>query len=193
MNMSVILPGLVQTNQGTELLAIVLACLRDPRPLDIRTDSEYVCKGASAWQTWCDNGWHGEHADLWDLFACELRSRHTCVHVSWVKGHAKQIDVLRGRTTDEDKNGNDGADGLAVAGASMHQVPDEVLKAADARKDCAKSVQKMMVSILKSRLAAEDAQHADKADAADRDLDIDVCMEFLDDVLDRENIQCDDV
>ena len=97
--------------------------------------------------------------------------------------------MQRGRTTEEDKNGNDGADGLAVARASLHQVSDEVLAAAE----CAIIVHKMMVSILKSRLAAEDAQHADEADAADRDLDIDVCMEFLDDVLDRENIQCDGV
>ena len=51
----------------------------------------------------------------------------------------------------------------------------------------------MMLSILKSRLAAEDAQHADQADVADRGSDIDACMEFLDGVLDRESIQCDDV
>ena len=42
LNMSAILPGLVQTNQRAELLAVVLACLRDPRPLDIRTDSSYA-------------------------------------------------------------------------------------------------------------------------------------------------------
>ena len=38
-----------------------------------------------------------------------------------------------------------------------------------------------------------DAQLADEADAADRGSDIDACMEFLDDVFDRESIQCDDV
>ena len=49
MNLSVMLRGLVQSNQRAELLAVVLSCLRDPRPLDIRTDSEYVCKGATTW------------------------------------------------------------------------------------------------------------------------------------------------
>ena len=39
-NMHVMLPGLVQTNQRAELLAVVLSCLRDPRPLDIRSDSD---------------------------------------------------------------------------------------------------------------------------------------------------------
>ena len=46
MDLSVILPGRVQSNQRAELLAVVLTCLRYPRPLDIRSDSEYVCKGA---------------------------------------------------------------------------------------------------------------------------------------------------
>ena len=45
MNLSAILPGVVQSNQRAELLAVVLTCLRDPRRLDIRSDSEYVCKG----------------------------------------------------------------------------------------------------------------------------------------------------
>ena len=35
--------------------------------------------------------------------------------VTWVKDHAKNFDVVRGRTTREGKNGNDGADKLPVA------------------------------------------------------------------------------
>ena len=42
LNWSGMLPGLVQTNQRAELFAVLCACLRDPRPLDIRTDSEWV-------------------------------------------------------------------------------------------------------------------------------------------------------
>ena len=44
-NLSALLPGRQQTNQRAELLAVVVACLRDSRPLDIRSDSDDVCKG----------------------------------------------------------------------------------------------------------------------------------------------------
>ena len=159
MNASVMLPGLVQSNQRAELLAVVLSCLRDPRPLDIRTDSEYVCKGANAWMTWCDCGWPHDHADLWNTFAREMRSRATRVCVSWVKGHARRVDVERGRATEEDKIGNDGADALAVAGAALHTVPVEVVGSARQRRQCATSVHKMILAVLQARLRAEREQN----------------------------------
>ena len=74
-NLGVPLPGPVQTNQRAELFAVVLACLRDPRSLDIRSDSKYVCDG---FQSLLLHGLHvvsGDHIDLWNLLAHELRSR----------------------------------------------------------------------------------------------------------------------
>ena len=180
MNLHVLLPGLVQSNQRAELLAVVLSCLRDPRPLDIRTDSEYVCKGFSSFRQWGPSGWHGDNADLWNVLASELSSRGSAVHVSWVKGHAKQVDIERGRTTEEDKLGNDGADALAVKGAQLHPVPSEVLESATQRKQWASAVQQMMVAVLQARLLAESA--CDTA-RADRGSECDDCEElYLDDV-----------
>ena len=178
MNLSALVPGLQQTNQRAELLAVVVACLRDPRPLDIRSDSEYVCKGCSAWKSWVHVGWPAEHADLWNLLAAELLGRTFAVHVKWVKGHAKRIDILRGITTEEDKRGNDGADALAVDGAKMHSVSPEVLEAALQRKVCAPQVQRMMVAVLQARLEAEsynphDAGNADRGSDCESD-----CMEL---------------
>ena len=40
----------------------------------------------------------------------ELSARTQRVIVTWVKGHATEIDVTRARTIREDKIGNDGAD-----------------------------------------------------------------------------------
>ena len=100
----------------------------------------------------------GDHIDLWNLLAHELRSRVSLVRVSWVKGHAKHIDVVRGRTTREDMDGNNGADELAVAGASMQQFPPEVVDAANERKDVAVQVQQMTLAILKARFLAEGSQ-----------------------------------
>ena len=160
--------------------------MRDPRPLDIRSDSEYVCQGFSTWTSWAHVGWPGDHADLWNLLASDLLARTSTVQVMWVKGHAKRIDVLRGRTTEEDKRGNDGADALAVKGADLHAVPAEVLQA---RKACARLVQRMMVAVLQARFQAE-GEHDNAADVADRGSDCD-CIEFLnddaDDVSDLEH------
>jgi len=185
MNMSAILPGLVQTNQRSELLAVVLACLRDPRQLDIRSDSSYVCAGFAAWRSWVDKGWKGDHADLWNLLGAELQSRAVGVCVSWVKGHAKQIDIDRGRTTEEDKRGNDGADKLAVAGANKHRVSLQVVGAAQQRKKNAMNVQRMMVAVLQARASAEHSIHQEAEDEHLSDLGD--CME-----LERMELDCID-
>ena len=175
---------------NAKLLAVLLSCLRDPRPLDIRSDSEYVCKGVSTWRSWCDTGWSHDHADLWNMLACQLRSRSTSVCVSWVKGHATRIDVQRGRTTKEDKKGNDCADALAVAGASLHQIPAEVVADACERRHDAVNVQRMMLSVLKARLRA--GAEDNDAEEADRGSEMGECMEFLDDEFDGgSHIQSD--
>ena len=171
MNFHAMCPGLVQSNQRAELLAVVLACLRDPRPLDIRSDSEYVCNGFKLLQGLPVVGWQGDHADLWNLLGNELASRSSAVQVSWVMGHAKQVDIARGRCTKEDKAGNDGADALAVAGARLHAIPSEVLEAARQRIRWATSVQQMMVTVLKARFLAEQGL-INSADTCDRGSDI---------------------
>ena len=99
--------------------------------------------------------------------------------VIWVMGHAKEIDIERGRTTLEDKVGNDGADRLAVQGAATHQVPFEIVLAASQRKASASATQRMMLDILSQRQLWE--QHFDEA--ADRGSDAGdpenlPCMEF---------------
>jgi len=186
MNFRAMCPGLFQSNQRAELLAVVLACLRDPRPLDIRSDSEYVCNSFQLLQGLATVDWQGDHADLWNLLGNELASRSSVVQVSWVKGHAKQVDITRGRSTKEDKEGNDGADALAVAGAKLHAIPSEVLEAARQRIHWATSVQQMMVTVLKARFLAEQGL-TNGADMCDRGSDNDCfsdnedCEEFLDD------------
>ena len=168
-----ILPGLGQSTQRAELFAVLVACLRDPRPLCIRSDSDWVCKGVHSCSLWGRSGWPGDHADLWNLLACELLSRESIVTVTWVKGHAKDIDVARGRTTREDKIGNDGADKLAVAGAAAHNVDVDVVQAAAARRRVAMQTHKMMLSILRAR---QDCEH-DAAREADRGSDPGDCNE----------------
>ena len=116
----------------------------------------------------------------------ELGTRSTDVKVSWVKGHSTRTDVERGRTTDEDKRGNDGADALAVAGARMYSACPEVVSAARKRQKWAVSVQQMMLSVLQARYAAEHATQRD-AEEADRGSETGCLGELIldDDVDDR--------
>ena len=120
-----------------------------------------------------------------------LQSRATDVSVTWVKGHAKLIDVVRGRTTEEDKRGNDGADALAVAGAALHQVSPEVVAAANLRTHTALHVQQMMVAILKARFLAE-GQTPNDAEGPDRGSEMGDCIHddhTLDDGLERSDTE----
>ena len=91
--------------------------------------------------------------------------------------YVTQIDIDRGRSTYEDKLGNDGADKLAVAGASQHQVPSEVVADAKQRRELAIKVQRMMVQILQARAEAEYIK-ADDAVDIDRGSEMGDCMEF---------------
>ena len=76
----------------------------------------------------------------------------------------------------------------AVAGARKHQVPVEVVQAAQERKAQAKQVHETMVSILKARFAAEE-DGLIGVDATDRGWEADTCTQFLDDELDGECFQ----
>ena len=156
LNFSCILPGLVQSNQRAELLAIVLALNRDPRCLELRTDSQYVYDGACAWHSWCERGWRGANADLWLLFSHAMAARPAVyTNFTKVEGHALDIDVQRGRVLAIDKWGNDGADVYACAGADRHAVPDSVLRVFAFRNIAATGTHKMMVQIPRRRRAAE--------------------------------------
>lgn len=194
LNYSCLLPGLAQSNQRAELFAVLLACLRDPRPLDIRTDSEYVQKGVALWRSWHGSGWAGEHCDLWGLLAAELNSRANPVSVSWVKGHAKMIDVQRGRTTLLDKDGNDGADALAVAGAAQHAIDTDIVSLSDLRKKRAKDVHRMFIAIVRERRVQESClNQALHDEVGDRGSDPGDCMiEVLDDDFDDTACACHD-
>ena len=132
---------------------MLVACMRGPRPLDIRSDSEWVVDGVADLKS--TGKMRDAHQDLWSMLQNEIQLRSTEVSVSWVKGHAKEADIQRGRTTREDKLGNDGADGLAVAGAASHGVPLDIVNAAKRKRFMAINVHKFMLDVLMQRRAQE--------------------------------------
>ena len=79
----------------------------------MRTDSQYVVLGTARiarGQQGTPKG-DGENEDLWEKMADALARRGGAERVVFTKvlGHAKEIDVLQGRTTRQDKWGNDKA------------------------------------------------------------------------------------
>ena len=136
----------------------MLALRRDPRDLDIRTDSDWVYQGALHWRSWVGNGWKGDHGDLWKQLASELASRSdVSVVFTKVKGHATDLDVERGRVDACDKFGNDGADLLAVDGAASHCVAPGIVARTYARKAAAQGLHQMMLEIVRQRRLFEAA------------------------------------
>ena len=69
-----------------------------------------------------------------------------------------------GRTTREDKLGNDGADRLAVSGAALHAVRSEVVVAARRRRHDAIQTHEMMLAILFERTSHERRHMQETAD-----------------------------
>ncbi len=87
-NISMALPGHVQTNNRAELAAVLHVLQVEPRKLLIKTDSDYVLKGCLYHRhVWATAGWAGlMNADLWRQVHSHLESRNTVVVFSKVKG-----------------------------------------------------------------------------------------------------------
>jgi ribonuclease HI len=85
----------VTTNNRMELMAAIAAleALKQPRRVELHTDSEYLMKGITQWiHGWKRNGWRTKarepvkNADLWQRLD-EARQRHQ-IDWQWVRGHA---------------------------------------------------------------------------------------------------------
>ena len=126
-------PGREQTNNKAELLAVVLALRAEPGPAEIRTDSDYVYKGACALRRG-ETRQRGDHDALWSELGQILRARQEVIFTK-VEGHVKQTQVDRGLVPQIDKDGNDAADKLATyaAAAEGHATPTALVCRAEKR------------------------------------------------------------
>lgn len=82
------------TNQRMELMAVIDALEKHPRPakITIITDSMYVINGATKWhKTWLRSGWRNskgqpvKNRELWERL---LEQSYGRVRFEWVKGHS---------------------------------------------------------------------------------------------------------
>lgn len=111
------------TNNRMELLAVILgleALKNDGEQVTIYSDSQYVVNAVEKrWVFgWEKKGFKGrKNADLWRRFLCIYR-RHK-VRMVWIKGHASIPE-------------NERCDRLAVAAASLRNLPEDTGYLADA-------------------------------------------------------------
>jgi len=122
-NLSERCPG-AQTNNRAELIAIARVLETVPQTsntLIIYTDSQYSQKALTKWSyNWRKNGWKTAggkpvvNKELINYVLALLETRHRSgqpVQLEYVKGHSGDV-------------GNDGADGLAVAGCNLPETPE---------------------------------------------------------------------
>ena len=123
-NESFILHGCYQASDRAELAAVtrVLVMQSGEMPIWIKSDNESVVNTANDILVWMEglpkNGFRKpkikHNRDLWQIFEEEARNIGTkSITISWVKGHVTNLMVREGGYTQEDKDGNDGADELA--------------------------------------------------------------------------------
>ncbi len=101
-------PARVTTNNRMEMMAAIRAIQANEGPLEVFSDSQYVCNCfVQGWHVkWAASGWRhkGEdrkNRDLWEPFVNLVLSRD--IKFTWVKGHAGNdmnefVDELCGAT-----------------------------------------------------------------------------------------------
>ena len=97
--------GVEQTNQRAELHAVIIAIETDQRPLEIRSDSQYVCDGFESILSGTPSQHAaGDNADLWFVLSniMATRDREAVIMVK-IKGHAKDRHVASGQVLAIDK------------------------------------------------------------------------------------------
>ena len=155
-NLAFTLPGREQTNNRAELTAALAAVRSHAGPVEVRSDSQYVVSQAA--QLLRGEKVHPKaNVDLWKEMEQEIGARQSSDLVfTWVKAHTTLRDVEKGRTTAQNKCGNDAADALASAAAQQHEAPAGLMAAAQRRKRHAVAFHSLACAILKQR--AEDLE-----------------------------------
>ena len=115
-NIALPLEGPNQTNSKAELTAVLRAAQVDLRPIEIRSDSQYVVSRFSHIEQ-ITAEWGGSNLDLWLALAAVVAETPGRILVTKVKGHASWGDVELGVVNFLDKRGNAQADALARDGA----------------------------------------------------------------------------
>ena len=135
-NISAPLPGPVQTNNRSELYAVILVleAVLPTELLEIRSDSAYVVKMFhTRLPIWRLNGYRDArgqsvpHAAFWKRLDELCRGREGPILMTKVWGHTAD-KIRRGKVRaqevkEEDRVGNDGADALAGAAAEQNKKP----------------------------------------------------------------------
>jgi len=170
-NISEPLNGCEQSNNRAELTAVIRALQLEVRAVEVRSDSTYVVDGINKrLAKWKRQGFATKtgmvkNHDLWKILDGLLSARE---RISWkitkVRGHASAREVREGKVDSMDKEGNDWADALAVAGCNAQSSDWRLRQSLAARLRICRATQLMMVDILCEREKMRAEMAAQKAE-----------------------------
>lgn len=127
LNFAFALEGPLQDSDRAELRTLVRVARWTPSATEYLTDNEAVLLGFAKLLEGHSQPWN-DHHDLWHALGQVLHSRGwDLLRVSFVKGHATELDVALGRASPREALWNAEADNLAVAGAALHALPQALV------------------------------------------------------------------
>ena len=150
-NFGVPLPGKNQGSDRAEVYAVVRIIETDPRPMVIYCDSKYVVDALNKMIQEESPQPRAVHYDLWERIRSEVLMMRDRVEIRKTKGHATELDVRRGRSSPQEKEGNDEADRLAQDGSLAWSPPRELLSKLQHYRKLIENLQRNMLEILEAR------------------------------------------
>ncbi|CAE7405810.1 unnamed protein product [Symbiodinium sp. CCMP2592] len=154
LNFACALEGPVQDSDRAELRALLRVARWTPCLTEYLCDNEAVVVGfekllCGSAQPWAD------HVDLWSALRQVLDERGVdLLQVSFVKGHADELDIATGRATLKEACWNTEADRLAVQGAALHDVPAAAKDLFRRREFVTKLMQRTLLAVHEARTLA---------------------------------------
>ena len=154
LNFAFPLEGPAQDSDRAELRALLRVARWTPKATEYLTDNEAVQVGFEKLLLHHPRPWT-EHNDLWHALRQVLEHRGwDFLVVSFVKGHATEVDIGLGRASPKEAQWNDQADCLAVAGAAAHSVPDDLAERFRRQARVTKLMQRTLLDIHAARTDA---------------------------------------
>ena len=158
LNTSVHQAGQAHTSPRAELLAIVIAIEQSRWPIHIFSDNLGYVTAVQRLLSGEFTPTMKDNRDLWRRIQRRLLPTQKHIKITWVKGHAGEIDIAKGNFTIAHQNGNNNADTLASEGARKIALPELLFQAHQLRRRIVISIQAMSLACYTRRQQARESK-----------------------------------
>jgi ribonuclease HI len=151
-----------QTAQRAEVAAAVAAARAVNEPAELVSDSRWVVRSVAALAAGANSA-EWKHADLWTLLAPHVTQGRLVAR--WTPAHKTANEYAQLGRHEDDRLGNEAADGNAKAAATARLPPSAIVKTRDEQLQLLAQAQRMIAFV---ELAALKVNHGNGSDAAPR-------------------------